>query len=574
MRAISRLTGGLAAALVMAAPALAAPEARRLDLADLSDERLAAPVDLAAFAPSPDAEAAPERIEGRLVLDTAGRRLTLKLRRDETGDAGAALRARATLPDFDFAFVAEDGVLIPARRGTVDGDHPAWDWVLEPGAVWREPGEAGWLRAALPFALQERNANCLHNGVLTFAFRPDGTVSKVALEIASETCAYLKFDAWGLIPARLDLSPTPGAEAVVQAYRAERAARLSVRPVSDLAARFPGVDVDRLALARPGDGDLPTAWGLVVDGVRYAGPCRTRHGDYPFCAALDLPSYSTAKSIVGGVGLMRLEALRPGSAGARIADHVQACAEGRTWDGVTLENALDMATGVFSTAGVSADENAPDMAGFFAVPDHASKAAYACRRHDRRAAPGQTFAYHTTDTYLLGAAMSDIARREGLGDLYADIVSPLWGELHLGPTIAGTRRTLDSARQPFTGWGLVYQADDIARIAGWMSAGAVIDGRPALDDRLLAAALQRDPANPGLPAGGADYRYKGGFWARDIGPLLGCGQPLWVPFMSGYGGISVVLLPGDMVFYYFGDSGVFDWAPAAVEAARMKRICP
>lgn len=574
MRPIPWMAGGLAAALIVTAPALAAPEARRLDLADLSGERMAAPVDLAAFAPSPDAEAVGDRISGRLVLETAGRRLTLKLRRDETGDDGAARLARATLPDFDFAFVADGGVMIPVRRGTVDGDHPAWDWVLEPGAVWREPGEAGWLRAALPFALQERNANCLHNGVLTFAFRPDGTVSKVALEIASETCAYLKFDAWGLFPARLDLSPAPDAEAVVRAYEAESAARLPVRPAGDLTARFPGVDVARLALARPGDGDLPTAWGLVVDGVRYAGPCLTRHGDYPFCAAMDLPSYSTAKSIVGGVGLMRLEALRPGSAGALIRDHVPACAEGRTWDDITLANALDMATGVYSTPGAEADETAPDMAGFFSVPDHASKAAYACRRHNRRAAPGRTFAYHTTDTYLLGAAMADIARREGLGDLYTDIVSPLWRELHLGPTIAGTRRTLDGARQPFTGWGLTYQADDIVRIAGWLAAGARIDGRPALDSGVLDAALQRDPANPGLPAGGPNFRYKGGFWARDIGPLLGCGQSLWVPFMSGYGGISVVLLPGDMVFYYFGDSGVFDWAPAAIEAARMKRICP
>ncbi|MBU4433246.1 MAG: hypothetical protein KKC14_02400, partial [Alphaproteobacteria bacterium] len=90
---------------------------------------------------------------------------------------------------------------------------------------------------------------------------------------------------------------------------------------------------------------------------------------------------------------------------------------------------------------------------------------------------------------------------------------------------------------------------------------------------LLAAALQRDPARPGLPAGGEDYRYKAGFWARDLGAKLGCAAPLWVPFMSGYGGISVVLLPGGLTYYYFGDSGVFDWGPAAVEAAKIKRMC-
>lgn len=564
--------GGLAVALLMAA-AVPAAAATPLDLATLSGERLAGPVDLSAFAPSPQAETLEGRIALRLALDTTNRRLTLKLRRDETADDAAARRARPTLPDFDFAFVAEGGVLIPLRRGVVESAHPAWDWVVEPGAVWREPGEAGWLRAALPVALQERNANCVHNGVLTFAFRPDGAVSKAALEFASETCAYLKFDGWGLFPARLDLSPASGADTVVAAYRAEVAGRLPVRPVSELAARYPGVDPGRLGLARPGDGDAPAAWGLVVDGVRYAGPCRTRHGDYPFCAALALPSYSTAKSIVGGVGLMRLEALRPGAAGRLVRDHVPACAQGRTWDGVTLADALDMATGVYTTAGSEADEGAADMSAFFAAPDHAFKAAYACRRHDRRAEPGRTFAYHTTDTYLLGAAMSDIARREGLGDLYADIVAPLWRDIGVGPTIGETRRALDAVRQPFTGWGLTYRADDIVRIAAWLSSGARIEGRPVLDEALLDAALQRDPANGGLSAGGPAYRYKGGFWARDIAPVVGCDRPLWVPFMSGYGGISVVLLPGDMTFYYFGDSGVFDWAPAAVEAARMKRIC-
>ena len=63
-----------------------------------------------------------------------------------------------------------------------------------------------------------------------------------------------------------------------------------------------------------------TAYGFVIGGVHYAGGCETRHGTYPFCDVMDLPSYSLAKSIVGGIGLMRLELLYPGvsqGAGAR-----------------------------------------------------------------------------------------------------------------------------------------------------------------------------------------------------------------------------------------------------------------
>ena len=539
----------------------------------LSGPALAGPVPLAAFGPPADAEAPAGRFAARLTLDVSATGLAIKVLHDDTGDSSAALAARATLPPFAFDLVQDGGDLIPVRRGVIAGDHPAWDWVVEPGRVWREAGDRGWLRAAVPFALQERNANCLHNGVLTFLFKPDGSVSGVALEIASETCAYLKFDAWATVPARLTPVAIPEADAVVAAWRNEVAARLPVRPLADLARLRPDVNLAAFALAPPTDGDPPTAYGLVVDGVHYAGACQTRQGDYPFCDVLDLPSYSTAKSIVGGVGLMRLEALHPGSARALIADHVPACAKGDDWRGVTLADALDMATGLYGSTAFEADENAPAGRVFFDVEDHAAKAAYACGHFHRRAAPGTTFVYRTADTYLLGSAMSDLLRDAGEGDLYDDLVAPLWRSLRLSPTIMGTRRTYDAARQPFTGWGLTYHRDDILRIAGWLADGAVLDGRPALDAGLLDRALQRDPAHPGLPAGGPTYRYKAGFWARDISGPLGCARPVWAPFMSGFGGISVVLLPGDVTYYYFGDSGVFDWAPAAVEAARIRDMC-
>ena len=539
----------------------------------MTGSSFAAPVDLSAFAPPSAAGAPPGRIEGRLILDVSGVSLNLAVLKDETGDTPDERAARATLPAFDFAFVQEGSALVPLQRGPVAATHSEWEWAPGPGRLWREEGDHGWLRAAVPFALAERNANCLHNGVLTFLLQPDGAVSRVALEVASETCAYLKFDAWGMAPARFVPGPVDGSEAAAAGWREEVAARLPVRPVADLARLYPGVDLSRLDLMTPADGDPASAWGLVVDGVHYAGPCRTRHGDYPFCEVLAIPSYSTAKSIVGGVGLMRLEALYPGTASDLIRDHVPACARGEAWAGVTLGHAADMATGIYGSTAFEADENAPSIQAFFDAPDHAAKAAYACGEYRRRTAPGRTFVYHTTDTYLLGVAMADIVRDRTGGDLYADLVAPLWRLLALSPTILETRRTADAMRQPFTGWGLTYHSDDIVRIAGWLNDGALVDGRPALDPAMLQAALQRDPVPAGLPGGGPDYRYKTGFWARNLAAPLGCDQPLWTPFMSGYGGISVVMLPGDMTFYYFGDSGIFDWSPAAVEAAKIKGLC-
>ncbi|MDI1281839.1 hypothetical protein [Brevundimonas sp.] len=552
----------------------AAPDARPTVDAVLSGARFSAPVDLSGFAAPNDAVSPAGRASWQLTLDVARADMTLNVLKDETDDGPVEKADRATLPAFDFALVQDGGRLIPLRRGPVVSGHPEWDWVVEPGRVWVDDHNPGWLRAALPFALEERNANCLHNGVLTFRFKPGGSTSAAVFEVASETCAYLKFDAWGQAPARLQPAADTDADAVVAAYEAEIAARLPVRPLSDLESLYPGFDASRLALAAPVDGDPQAAFGLVLDGTHYVGGCRTRHGDYPFCAVLDLPSYSTAKSIVGGVGLMRLAALYPGVTEARVRDHVPACATGRTWDGVTLTHALDMTTGIYGSTAFEADENAPSMGRFFDAPDHATKIDEACGLHGRRTAPGQTFVYHTTDTYLLGTAMADIVRVRGDADLYDDLIAPVWRSLGLSPTIMDTRRTADAARQPFTGWGLTYHADDIVRIAGWLADGARIDGRPMLDEGLLSAALQREPTPSGLPAGLPGFRYKAGFWARDLAPVLGCRAPLMTPFMSGYGGISVVLLPGDMTFYYFGDSGVFDWAPAAVEIAKIKRMCP
>jgi hypothetical protein len=506
-------------------------------------------------------------------LDSPAAKVGMTILKDQTAATAATQALRATLPTFDFVFVEDGEALIPVQRGPIASDHPAWEWVLETGRVWTETADGGWRRAAIPFAFQERNANCLHNGVMTFLFKPDGSVSRVAFEVASETCAYLKFDAWGMVPARLTMVVDLDAGAIAADYRAEVAARLPVRPIAALAKLYPGLDPARLALAPSADGDPPTAYGLVVDGVRYASACQTRYGDHPFCDALDLPSYSTAKSIVGAIGLMRLKALDPGAADQLIAKHVSACAAGEVWKDVTLGQSLDMATGVYGSSAFEADENAPSISAFFDAEDHAAKIAYACGQHSRRAPPGQIFVYHTTDTYLLGTALADIERQRGDGDFYDALIAPLWRSLRLSPPILTTRRTADAVRQPFTGWGLTYHADDIVRIAGWLADGARIDGQPVLDSGLLSAALQRDPARSGLRAGGQDYRYKAGFWARDLGTKLGCAAPLWVPFMSGYGGISVVLLPGGLTYYYFGDGGVFDWAQAAVEAAKIKRMC-
>ena len=529
---------------------------------------------MSAFARPADATAPTQHFQGRLSLGAAlasGFEVLRNTPYQVTIDASIR-----SLPPFDFALVQDGDAIIPVRRGPIASTHRDWELVLEPGSAWDEPGDGGYSRAALPFALMERNANCLHNGVLTFAFRSDGAISDVYYQISSETCAYFKFNAWGLVKARYEPGPVDGGAAIADAYHREVAARLPVQPLSALLNAHPELSAAGFALATPADGDPPTVYGVVIDGVNYVGGCDTRTGPYPYCDVLDLPSYSTAKTVVGAVALMRLEKLWPGARSALISDYVPECATD-DWKGVTFENALDMTTGVYDSATFEADENSDATNAFFNAETHAGKIGFACRHYHRKARPGEKWVYRTSDIYVLGAAMQAFVRRR-LGrdqDFYdALLAGPLWRPERFSPVLMSTLRTEDAVRQPFVGYGLIYHRDDAARLAGFLAVDeGKVGGTAMLDGAMLRRAMRRDPAQRGMPAG-PGFDYVDGVWARDLAPVLKCASPVWAPFMSGYGGISIVMLPDGVQYYYFGDSQVWDWSPAAVEINKIRPICP
>jgi hypothetical protein len=174
------------------------------------------------------------------------------------------------LPAFRFELVQDGADLVPLRRGPQASDHPHWEFILEPGRVWDEAGDGGWSRAALPFALQERNANCTHNGLLTFLFRSDGAVSRVAWQIGSETCRYLKIDFWGMAAATDGRRPA----------RPRRSRRIGTNgpPTARAAAvragrRLPGHRARRVHLVPAG---RISAVGFAIDGcITVAAAART-----------------------------------------------------------------------------------------------------------------------------------------------------------------------------------------------------------------------------------------------------------------------------------------------------------
>ena len=542
----------------------------------LGGDPMPAPVSMRAFAPDSAAQHAGARFEGKLSFRIEPRQGGMDVVRDNFNFMAGALTGLGHPPDFEMAFVQSGEALIPARRGLVRTDNQAWDIFIEPGKVWREPDDRGFMRAAIPFALQERNANCTHNGVLTFLFDEEGATSRAAYQIASETCYYFQFDMWGVAQTRYAPLAVPDANEIITAYKEELAGKLAVKPIGELNLDHPALDP--VAFAAPGDvsPEHLTTYGVLFDGVHYRGGCSTRYGPYPFCENIALPSYSTSKSLFAGLGLMRLEMLYPGAMNEMISDYAPQCAAAG-WRDVTFGHALDMATGRYNSTAPEADENNAVQDGFFIDLTHAEKVDRACTLYPRKSDPGKQWVYHTSDHYILGTAMQAYLRRR-LGDnadIYRDLlVDPVWKALGLSPVAFTTRRTRDDVLQPFVGWGLTFLPDDLAKLAAFVALdrGAHQDAQ-LVDADQLAAALQTKKSDPGLQATDENFRYNNGFWAWNAAGVLGCETPSWIPFMSGFGGVSVVLMPNGVIYYYVSDNQEFAWSRALQAANLYDNMC-
>ncbi|MCH8537848.1 MAG: choice-of-anchor D domain-containing protein, partial [Alkalimonas sp.] len=149
-----------------------------------------------------------------------------------------------TLPAFEFEFVQKGTHFLPVQRQLIQSGHPSWDYILLPGQVWQEAGDQGYSRVALPFALQEVNANCIHNGVMTFLFKEDGSVSNLAYQIAQETCQYFKFNLHGKLTASYQPHAIADEASIVQSYLQEQAQRIPQKSLTELASDYPAANLN------------------------------------------------------------------------------------------------------------------------------------------------------------------------------------------------------------------------------------------------------------------------------------------------------------------------------------------
>ncbi|MFO7539944.1 MAG: hypothetical protein R6X32_18045, partial [Chloroflexota bacterium] len=131
--------------------------------------------------------------------------------------------------------------------------------------------------------------------------------------------------------------------------------------------------------------------------------------------------------------------------------------------------------------------------------------------------------------------------------------------------------------QAWGGYGLFWTQDDVAKIVTLLNNdGGVVGGTQLLHPQILADAMQKNPNDRGLTTANQPFMYNNGFWAREFTPAqfpeYNC--TFWTPFMSGYGGITVVMMPNGSTYYYFSDNDEFAWFSAVSESNNILSHCP
>ncbi len=499
------------------------------------------------------------------------------------------------LPTLEFTILPQSSDLILVDSSLQTSDHPQWEWQVSNGFQWQPAGSDHW-QMVFPFALQERNANCTHNGVIKIVMDQKTKRQRGVFQIASETCAYFQYDWIGSLSVKTQtLAKQQSHSKIIQQFNQRLSNQIKTKDAKALLALYPKLELKRLL---PRVAKASTVSGVVIKGTHYRLNCATRAGDYPFCDALALPSFSTAKSLFAGVILMRLQALVPGMDKLLVTKIIPEC-DAQKWRNVTLGDLLNMRSGIYRAKDPHADEASKDMLQFFLVQTAAEKLRLACDMFSRKSQPGKRFHYHTSDTYLAGVMFNRIfAKISDQTDVYQAIFKgEILPKLGLSPLLQKTKRTYDASRQPFTGWGMTYTADDLIKLVAFLwqqdrlsqsnlsqanTGQSNLDSQkaeqtpilnPILDSQMIHRVMHPQIASAARDAGSPNMRYNHGFWALEVSQSLDCQAPRWLPFMSGFGGISVVMISPDILYYNFSDNYRFEWLYAIRALNKVMDLC-
>jgi hypothetical protein len=498
-----------------------------------------------------------------------------------TPDSNYGQTGLTWFPGFAADFLVAGEYLVPVQRGILErrGTSSHWRVILSPGRVWAEADDAGWSRASFPFVLVSDDTNEVHNGLATFLF-DDTRTSELQFQVVQETASWDRSDFWGRLPLTYEPGPIADEATHVAEFAAEIAALTPIRDWSELGT---GRDASLWnTFTRGLDSDDVSASGIVRDGAIYMRPCATRLGDYPYCAFMRHGAFSVTKSMGAAITLLRLaEKYGDEVLDLRIRDHVAVTALHPGWDQVRFIDVIDMATGVGGAnpnrdaLDPFADENAMTLGAWSSAASEGSKLNAVLEQPDYSWGPGEVFRYNTTHTFILAVAMQElVARREGshvrLWELMMREVFEPIGIRHF--PMMHTIEAAASKGVPLMGIGLYPTVDDVAKIATLLQNGGRHAGMQLLSARGLDTALFR--GGHGLPTGevnaAGQQLYSMSFWS--LPHRLGrCTEQL--PYMDGYGGNFVLLLPNGMTAFRFADAGNYDVEALGDVAALIQPWC-
>lgn len=539
-------------------------------------------VPLSAFAPSAGALQSDLPLTGTIRFSPS--RSAIAIERDDY--RRALIPDIEALPSFEVTVKATPrGELLAARPWFAATTSAVQPWWVIPGAghVWAEPAEDGEerLRVSMPLTLVEAHANCSFHGLMTALYdKNNQTFSDAYYQFSQETCLYFKAPLWGWLEA--SFAPlealSPQEEAWLGETVAARRARLPVKPLSALDALGVRTEAFLSAMTR----EHVTAHGVLLDGVHYRGECLTRDGEMPWCEEVVVPSYSTAKSLIAGLSYLALKEEVPGLDEVTMGQHLEDVPE--SWRDVSVGELLDMRSGHYESAVYMVDEGGEAMGSFFVANRDEEKYAAALAFAAQNQSPSP-WVYHTSDTFLATRLMQAIIKARHASELMVWLAETIFSPLGLSVTAREaylyTVAEGTGERQHYGGYGSFWHVDDLLRLVEDLIRQASVEpgaGAGRHDREALLGVLQRREDQRGrvhdesAQVSGNVFYFKG-FWAIEVGPQDGFPCEAVIPFLSGFGGLTVAILPNDAVYYVIGDGDEFLWLDAARELATRPGFC-
>ena len=478
-------------------------------------------------------------------------------------------------------FLTHGDHLVPAIRTIIWSSDRRFGIIPSPGRTWSEPGDQGLSRASFPFAIVNPIDNGTLNGLATFVF-DDARVSNLRVQITQETIAWARHDYWGQVPMTYARATIPDEARLRAQFESEQRLEIPIKPWSALPIGAPSPALDAFDGSAVAD-DISVS-GFVIDGVLYAKDCHTRSGPYPYCRHMRHGVFSVTKSLGAAVALLRLAAkYGDGVFEEKIADHVRVTATHDGWKDVTFADALSMTVPIGDIGprrdwpDPAPDENEPKLIAWLIKArtaeeklDHGfSYGRYPWER-------GEVVRYNTTVTFTLAAAMDAyLKRKEGpnahLWDMVTDEVYLPIGILHA--PMMHTVEPDGNRGIPILGFGLTPTIDDVAKLVNLLQARGQHHGTQILSAAKIDEALRRTATglSTRVPSRFGDQRYHLSFWSLPYRTALGCS--VHVPYMWGYGGNFVVLLPNGLSAFRFADGDTHDPETMILAGEAIRPLC-